>query len=412
MITLGINEFFRNLKDKIVVILQMTIVYVIAIFVTSSFIEQYKMMGALDGFLDETGIFIDNNAGKIEYPYATDEMLYEDLVKIEDIVTAYRFDVSERECVLVGGNYFRMETLYYDLDKIDYRPKLIKGDWCEDYTHTEGIINIVISNYFPIDISVGETFEISGITFRVTGIYDEKEPVLAPSVPCPTVNGSYLDFYEVMRDRNEVMMAQGREITNLAFVSYEDMKRENIEAHFSIVRTIDYEDDISKEEMSQNIEVLAEKYGYVLNDTMRETKEVYDYSNTLLSIKITPMLFIFVVVFVVSAASLITSGAINVLYEKRNYGIYFTCGNDWSRTLILSLINWICIAGTSLILAVSATLLMKSSGEFENLALSFGIEHILVLVTITIIMLLLALVLPYRMLKKLQPVNILKDNDK
>ena len=249
---------------------------------------------------------------------------------------------------------------------------------------------------------------------RVTGIYDDVELTISYSVQLPleSSHGSYMDYYQSVEAMNTARMATGAEKIYVTYGSYEDVKREAIPYTSNGIITIDYCDDITKEEMEENEKTLFTVYGYSMNMGATYTEPIYDYSVKLIAIKVLPMMIIFVIVFILSSVSLINAGAVNVLREKRNYGIYFICGNNWKKTIGISLVNWLCIVSSGLIIAISATLLLKSSGKLDKLALSLSTELVLVMIAITIVLLIMAPILPYNMFKKLQPVNILKDNDK
>lgn len=399
MINLGINEFIRNIKKNIFIIIQMIIVYMIAIVLVSAFREQMVLYNGISNFVDSTGITISPMQVKEGADWPTDENLNRDLVKIEKI---------ERSLVtnLYVNNFTNIHFIAYDNELVEYQTPLIKGEWCEDAKHKDGYVNIVVSENFPMDVNVGDDVVIEGYNFHITGVFSCDEMVYG-------INGfngslydslSYISYYSSVRDAD---------LGYVAIASYDDMKKElgDIVAD-SLVVTIDYEDDITDEEMERNRNVLKDKYGLMKGLSMHECGDIYNYSKKLLEVKLLPILGVFVLVFLSIAISLLNSSAINVMDEKRNYGIYFISGNNWKNTIMLSLVHWSCVALCSLIVAVSACLVIKSSGKFDFLSLSFSGYHIIAIATITVLMLLMALILPYRMLKKLQPVSILKNNDK
>ena len=124
------------------------------------------------------------------------------------------------------------------------------------------------------------------------------------------------------------------------------------------------------------------------------------------------MVVLLAIILLILMVSMLTSSAVNVLYEKKNYGIYFICGNDWRKTFVISAIHWITVSVSSLMVAVSGCMLMKASGKFEQLTLTFTSTHVIVIAAVTVITLFVALLIPFNMLRKIQPVSILKDNDK
>ena len=145
---------------------------------------------------------------------------------------------------------------------------------------------------------------------------------------------------------------------------------------------------------------------------MMLTDEMYDYSWRLIMLKIMPMLMLLVVIIIVLIVSLVISGTINVLYERRNYGIYFICGNNWKNTFKFSLVNWAMMAVISIGLAVGACVFIYSKKLINGLILSFTGMHLIAVIGITVAMLVIAVFIPYIKLRRIQPVNILKENNK
>lgn len=403
MINLGINEFIRNIKKNIFVIVQMVIVYVIAIFMVSAFVEQLELLSGVSNFFDSTGIVISSSAVKTDAPWPSEENLKSDLTKVKQVVTTKHTGFSDTT----------MEFIAYDDRTVSYRIPLISGEWFDDAKKKEGYTNIVVSdNIFP-NINVGDDLEFDGYKFHITGIFSSSEMVYGLSMFTNKGAGvpySYLSYYSTP---DSLYNERTGEACYVAICSRDDLMKnvDNKKIWDTNMVTIDYESDITDEEMNNNKKVLAQKYG-LIEGTVYDCRDLYDYSIKLLNIKLLPVATVFILMLLLIFISLINSSAISVNYEKRNYGIYFISGNNWKNTIILSIVHWSCVSLTSLILAISTCLIIKSSGKFDSLTLSFSGYHVLAIVAVTVLMLFMALILPYRMLRKLQPVTILKNNEK
>ena len=101
-----------------------------------------------------------------------------------------------------------------------------------------------------------------------------------------------------------------------------------------------------------------------------------------------------------------------MLYEKKNYGVYFICGNSWKKTFIFSSVSWSMVALTALVVAACICIVISAVPAFKGIVLTFSLVHFLILLAITLVLLMVAFIISYRMLRKIQPVSILKDNDK
>ena len=194
--------------------------------------------------------------------------------------------------------------------------------------------------------------------------------------------------------------------------SYEDMEKfiNPSKTAFSKV-IIDFKDDITEEEYLNNMQKIKEYYGHVEYEDIYNSKIIYDNTMAHLEMKLLPMFILLAIIFFILIVSMLTASAVNVLYEKKNYGIYFICGNDWKKTFVISAVHWISVSVVSIIVAISGCIIMKASGQFEQLTLSFTATHVWVILGITIVTLIISMILPYNMLRKIQPVSILKENE-
>jgi len=208
---------------------------------------------------------------------------------------------------------------------------------------------------------------------------------------------------------------------HLFIIPYESMVGDIIEKHgadagldslWGSFATIDFEDDITDEEMEYNRDILINEYSREMFGDIFYTKDMYDYSWVLINIKIMPMVMLLIVIILALVISLVISVSINVLYEKKNYGIYFICGNNWSNTFKFSFVSWAILALTSMIIAFCGYVIIGSLELFSGLSLTFSWMHIAMLVLISVVLLLVTMIIPFCMLRKIQPVSILKENNK
>lgn len=416
MFILGINEFIRNLRKNIFVVIQMVAMYIIALMAVSAFDEQYRLIDGISEVFDDTGmvIFSVNSTG--DY-FVSEESLKEELIKVEKVEHILNAQLYDENCVYDSKNLNSVEVIAYNSDNITYVPKLISGEWCEDVKEENGYINTVVSDNIPFGVEVGQIIEHSGYKFKVTGIVSSNEMIYGINTIYKFDEASYLDFYGTWSYEKNI----GGEYLFLIpydILKNEVMSKEGIDSDCSFFwrsfgfATIDYEDDITDEEMSYNLKVLFDKYQRELNTDVFFTKNIYDYSKELMNIKIMPLFILLFIIILALVTSLTISVVINVMYEKRNYGIYFICGNNWGKTFRFSLINWLMLSITSMILAICGYVIIWTSNVFSGLSLSFNGLHIMMIVGITMFLMLIAVLVPYVMLHKIQPVSILKENNK
>ena len=402
MIRLGFKEFIRNIKRNALIMVQMVAVYVIIMFTVSAFEEQYRLMDGVSNVFDDTGmIVLKNPVGTGEFMRI--DVLEDILIKVDNIEYAIRYNLNH--------NGYSTVVSSYDSKKVTYQPELVKGKWCDDVEHEEGVINAVVSTNMPFAEEVGEIIEIDGHTFKVTGFVDEKEMVYGTTGRFNYDEASYMDFYQPIHELEQ------NDNGGLIIASFEDIQKYSTydtgySSLWSLISIVDFEDDITEEEIEYNMDQMAKTYGYTQGSELILTDNMYEYSWRLMMLKIMPMLMLLAVIIIVLVVSLVISGTINILYERKNYGIYFICGNDWKNTFRFSLVNWSIMALVSMVIASGACILIYSKKLIKGLILSFTGMHVLAIFGITAAMLLIAVFIPYIKLRRIQPVSILKENNK
>lgn len=397
MFELGFSEFIRNIKKNIFVIIQLCILYIVTIFMVSTILEQMRLYNGIKGFVDDTGIIIYSDKTFDESKEALDIQnidIKKELVKVERVEYPLMYGEIGREAIL--------KMVVYNPE---YRMKLVSGKDCYSTKPKEGYIRAMSCK--SSGIKKGQTYECYGYKFYITGLYDADEMVYGYSRIKGT-DSDYKLFYDTYRN----IYGKGNEKNQLLFVvNYEDAVRENA-GFFNGIIAIDYEDDITDEQISKNQEILNDKYGLFYNSNYINSENVYNNTKKVMKLKLTPLVIAFVIVFVYSLFSLITSSAISFSYEQRNYGIYFLTGNTWKNTILLTIVHWGIAIGSSLFIAVCLSLILGKTGILSDFNLEFSLIQIGVIAGIIVIQLLMALIIPWRMLRKTEPVTIIKESER
>ena len=381
MLTLGLNEFLRNLKINIIAIVQLIVLFVVIMISTSTCYEQYRLYGCVAKNLDKTGMVL--------YPYSlgprsTD---FEDLIDVESVTYA-------EGCIISDGKS-AYEIYTYDPDSISYKPYLLSGVWCEKGLFNDEYIRVCISDAFTLNVGVGDTFQIGEYRFYVTGIFDNSE--LVYTTDCNhSSETSYMNFYQEASAKEYPLMV----------AAYKDVHR-FIDDFTSSVYIVDYKDSISDEAAELNKSKL-EDMGYLLNADMIDAKEIYEYSETLFSIKVAPMYALMAVVLLFAIISIWVTGSIAVLDEKRNYGIYFLSGNNWKNTIYISVIHHGIEILTALIMALIIWCIIIHSPLKENINTAFYMADVAALFGASVFIELCSVLMPYIMLHKLQPIATIR----
>ena len=114
-------------------------------------------------------------------------------------------------------------------------------------------------------------------------------------------------------------------------------------------------------------------------------------------------------VFVIVIAEMICSAALHTREQIRNYGVYFLCGAEFKGCLKESLAYSMFILSGAVIIGLSAFAIFHNSEYAELFEHNFAANNIIITFTIIAAMLVLSLVIPFLMIKKSSPVEIIKN---
>lgn len=411
MIRLGINEFVRNFKRNMLVVIQLAVLLVTIVLLVSTYETQTLMGRSVMKYIDSTGALA--VAGS---RVSNERGLAAGLKDVETVVAA-REGIANRIVDEEGNSTANIGIVAYDENIVSYRPRLRSGVWYDEADSEEGVINIVIGEnslgYDQGDIIESKYDNPAGqekyIKFRVVGTVYRDTMLFGLNRDYGELNASYLYLFNNAASREpEIDENMPEEFRNIppeitGVISYDDMNKCGF---FTVVNTslIDFKDDISEEDMKANIRKLNGGGGLAVG-----TEVVESNSKTLIFEKIGSLLMLFIVLVALSVTSIISSSEVNFIYERRNYGIYFITGNSWGKTLILSAVNWICVILFSILMSVTVMAGLVYSGLSKHLTLIWMPEHILSYVIVSAVTMVIALIIPAVLLRRSQPVEILKN---
>lgn len=403
MIRLGIDEFIRNIKRNVMIIIQLTAIFILSVLIVSVYDSQTRMSNAVMKYIDDTGVYY-NGLGN-DASVMTDGELIQNIVKVENIIHPIMTSASEFEGDILKAEF---ELVSYDQNKINYVPLLKNGKWYDKADREEGLINVVISEN-SLGYSVGDVIEVDfykwngekiKLKLNITGTVYEKTMLFGVGGTWSNDNNSYLDMYSSKYDYSAGILG----VENIvAVMSGEDIKKYDLQ-YIVPKGIIDFEDDITDEEMDSNKEFLKS----VCDIT--DTASMAENSGKILFNKLSGIVIVFIVLCIITLTSIICSGAVTFLYERRNYGIYFITGNNWNNTIILTMTNWLCICISSVCLSGVIIGIGMLNGITNEYAISFTWMTVLFYLIIIAITVATALIIPISMLRKNQPVQILKNN--
>lgn len=154
MFGLGFNEFLRNIKKNVYVIIQLILLYIIAIFIVSTVTEQMREFNAVKDALDDTGI-VRLNGG-------VNDNFEQGLVKVEYIEKPGKYSI------ISGGLEVEMIT-----ESRNYRIKLKSGKTSYSGKAKEGVIRALACS--STGLKPGDTYKMNDYEIYITGTYGPEE---------------------------------------------------------------------------------------------------------------------------------------------------------------------------------------------------------------------------------------------
>lgn len=395
MLRLGFNEFIKNLKKNVFVIIQLLLLYIIAFFMVSTIVEQNRIFKGIKGFLDDTGVYVQSVGTSVddtEHIPMSRENLEINLKKVKHVEAPKQYGE-------VGASYeFDMVV-----NNNNYKVRLLKGKQCTKVKVKEGYVRALTCS--TSGLKPGDTYEVEGYKFYITGIFAPDEWIFGLTRKMNS-NGDYKLFFDTYDN-----FYLGKNNAIYLVVNEDDVIREGL-ACWSNYYIVDFEDDITEREIEENYDILRDKFNATQNVDFFPTDKIYNNTVRGFKTKLIPIVLAFVVVFIYSLFSLITSSAISFYYERRNYGIYFITGNSWGNTILLTLIHWGIVILSSLTIASCICIVASKIRSLKFLSMDFSYVHIIAALGIVVVQILASLFIPWRSLRKIEPVTIVKENER
>lgn len=144
-------------------------------------------------------------------------------------------------------------------------------------------------------------------------------------------------------------------------------------------------------------------------DNYLDIKDVYNGTHDYLYnevIKTVPLIVFGMLIIIIG---LIGTVAINTKCQIRNYGVYFLCGAKWKDSIRISITSNGIIMIFAMILSITTYFMSSLFGAKEKYGLVFGANNILITVGIVTLLSVISGLIPLFMLRKISPVEIIRN---
>ena len=288
---------------------------------------------------------------------------------------------------------------YDDLWIQSYTPDLEAGCWLSEKLSEDYYIPAVISSNTSYNLGDEFTMKNEGVddTFhiKIVGILKNGANILEPYII--EKNLDYRIFYYPYFSEIE------REIRMIVPLSFlEDSKVLFADGHFLLT----YEDNVSESERLHN-KLILQECGYSFAASTEEIQEnsvryIYSQCQKLTPVLLSVMMFVIV--------SIMSSNAISVKRNLKNYAIYYICGRNWNYCILIHLVSFLLISLCALTISVVSVILLRNLQYLSNFSISIGLWQVIVCVILVAFFSLLSIYLPHKIIKKQTPNEILSNN--
>lgn len=396
MFKFGLKNLKHNLLMNILIILQMTVVFIIAVFMSSTIVSRFQLYTPIKDKLNSNGYFYYvSNAINPETNLAlrsTDE-LYELLDQPKDIVATYNvwlsYGTDNINCISYDDEFIEMFT-----------PELEEGTWFDFNKDASEYIPVVISQN-PYNFNVGDIIELDnfgfGVNAEIIGILKENSKIIGFS---NSENGK--------NDFRSTYINYNYEIEELPLFIFcqKDLIYKNITMQLNGPVFVTYSDIID--------DIILESNNSTMNRMMTLSKTRLDEmkSNSLEYIfsQIYTLFPIMICILIFTLVGTISVNALSAKKQLRNYAVYYICGLKWKQCAMINFISSLISVLTSFILSMIILLVMKHLNFLGNTVVKTGVWQFLVCLILIAVYLLFSIILPLNIIGKTTPSQILKTN--
>ncbi len=398
---LGFKNLRRDKFINLLIILQMTVVFLITISMVSTIVSRFQYYEPFKKQLNSNGIFccfrnaLDPETGDARLKPT--ERLHELLENDQEIIASYS------PWLYCGDEKINFTS--YDDEFIEmYKPEIESGKWFDLNVNESSAVPIVISQN-PYGFKVGDKIKINIFSDKdddileteVIGILKEGTKVIGFST---SENGKY-DCRNAFANYN-----YGVEQIPIFLLRQKDLENKPIMIQMNGPAFITYSSNTANEVIESNNEIIR-KMG-VLNITSLD--EIKNNSIDYIFSQIYTLFPILICVLILTLVGAVSVSALSTKRQLKNYAVYYICGLKWRQCAGVNFFSALISISLSFGLSIVSVAMVKSIGLLGNTVIQFGVWQILSCIMIMTIYIILSVVLPISIIGKNTPNQVLKSN--
>ncbi len=431
---LGWKDFKRTKEINLLVILLLVVVFLTAISIVSAVEEKFKKYAMLSNYLNKNGVYLESLCLAKELT-EDEQKRYTDgrtniLIENENVLREYLSDVravlSVAEVwdpIVIGKDvklagmwcYSSVVTEALNLD-------MESGRWFQESDMNSDMLKAVVT-YNESDLKAGDIITVgNGLTdatqqVEIIGVIKDNESLYNTDI----MSGKYQDYrdcyytynYEA-EEHGIVMIIADRQILNgeeRGQFAYFNPSINNTHTGFTKQMggptILMYDDGVSQETINQDIDKLN-KYSVI--HAARPLSKINENSWDYILEELHNYLPVFVCVFLFVIVAAVSSNAITVKKQLKNYAIYYMCGLPWKNCARISLGVACIISGIAFGMVVFSIFFLKLTGTIADIALKLGPVQLITCMAIILCYVLLAWSIPLGIVRNTSAKEIMTNN--
>lgn len=411
------NDFRKNSIVNIFIILQVAVSLIITAVMISAISVRSQYYTPFRDILTSNGIFIkfssspnyDSSQMNI-YDYLDNDDILQECPDADHIYACHSMFGSIDS--FHNGESFTLQS--YDDEFIKrYQPELTDGRWLTSDIESNQIEIVVSENDYGV--KVGDVLSLTGINYpnstsftgKVVGIFQDDSKI---------IGGGLYDYGNSDMNFNSIYYPFNHTIENQIFVLASYSAIQNITNHFVLLFDTDYvvqpiissviltyPDNVSKEQIEADKEKLLQ-YGWANAISLDELNQ---NSIAYLLEKAEIFLPIIIILFILASVSSISSSALIVRKNLKNYSLYYISGLQWKKCSLVNLLHSIISLTIAVVVGFAVLFILPHTRLNDIVKIIWSPYIIGVFVVLIILQLLISMIMPLIIIGKNTPKQIL-----
>lgn len=411
------NDFRKNSIVNIFIILQVAVSLIITAVMISAISVRSQYYTPFRDILTSNGIFIKFSSSP---NYDSSQMNIYDYLDNDDILQECPYADHIYACHSMfgsidsfhNGESFTLQS--YDDEFIKrYQPELTDGRWLTSDIESNQIEIVVSENDYGV--KVGDVLSLTGINYpnstsftgKVVGIFQDDSKI---------IGGGLYDYGNSDMNFNSIYYPFNHTIENQIFVLASYSAIQNITNHFVLLFDTDYvvqpiissviltyPDNVSKEQIEADKEKLLQ-YGWANAISLDELNQ---NSIAYLLEKAEIFLPIIIILFILASVSSISSSALIVRKNLKNYSLYYISGLQWKNCSLVNLLYSIISLTIAVVVGFAVLFILPHTRLNDIVKIIWSPYIIGAFVVLIILQLLISMIMPLIIIGKNTPKQIL-----